>query len=267
MRWSSVRSWSRVRLTLPVGSTSSMTRQTRRHRARSCRAALALAESREAGSTTTRAVSEEYSMKGHQFNHREKGFSLIEVLIAVVILSLGLLALASLQSSLIRAAADAKAQSLAMAVAKQKIEQLAAVQALGGADNGCVSPSAWVTGQVSCYRAITDEPATAVDGDPIATGVQAMGGIAFTVATTVTRYVYNISTLAYAVANDTALDAALVTSSPETLLPGKKFSPMVAAVAGTEAGGGAGAGRVEEALNGIAHATATTMRLNSLPGS
>ncbi|OGT55972.1 MAG: hypothetical protein A3E01_14545 [Gammaproteobacteria bacterium RIFCSPHIGHO2_12_FULL_63_22] len=201
-------------------------------------------------------------MKGHQFNHRAKGFSLIEVLIAVVILSLGLLALASLQSSLIRAAADAKAQSLAMAVAKQKIEQLAAVQALGGADNGCVSPSAWVTGQVSCYRAITDEPATAVDGDPIATGVQAMGGIAFTVATTVTRYVYNISTLAYAVANDTALDAALVTSSPETLLPGKEFKRIVVAVAWTDASGSARSVQVEDALNGIVPRDSMALLMN-----
>ena len=52
------------------------------------------------------------------------GFSLIEVLLAVVVLSVGLLALASLQAALTRGAAEAKAQSVAISLAEDSIEGL-----------------------------------------------------------------------------------------------------------------------------------------------
>ena len=194
---------------------------------------------------------------------RRRGFSLIEVLIAVVVLSLGLLALAALQSALIRSAADAKAQSLAMAVAKQKIEQLAAVQTLGGSDNSCLSPSEWTlaSGQASCYRDIDDETATGFDGDPATTGTQAMGGINFTVATDVTRYVYNVDTNDYDVANNTALDSALYTT-PETLLPGKEFKRIVVTVAWSDASGTNRSIQVEDAINGIVPRDSMAMLMN-----
>lgn len=54
--------------------------------------------------------------------HSRQGFSLIEVLLAVVILSFGLLSLATLQGALFKASAEAKAQSVALALAAEKLD-------------------------------------------------------------------------------------------------------------------------------------------------
>lgn len=88
------------------------------------------------------------------------GFSLIEVLVAVVILSVALLALASLQLNVIRSSADTKAQSVAAGLGKQLIEQMMAYQKTGGDDNSCVSPFGNAVN--TCYRAITDVTAQTI---------------------------------------------------------------------------------------------------------
>lgn len=65
----------------------------------------------------------------------EKGISLIEVLIAVVVLSFGMLALASLQGQLFRAGAESKARATAAAFAQGQIEELRSFASLtGGTD-------------------------------------------------------------------------------------------------------------------------------------
>ena len=60
-------------------------------------------------------------MKNYPRNRKVRGFSMIEVLIAVVVLGFGLMALAALQTSIIRSSAETKAQTVALQLAKDKV--------------------------------------------------------------------------------------------------------------------------------------------------
>ena len=55
---------------------------------------------------------------------RNEGFTLIEVLITLVILSVGLLALAGLQISAIKGNANSKRMTMAVSISEKKIEQI-----------------------------------------------------------------------------------------------------------------------------------------------
>jgi type IV pilus modification protein PilV len=175
-------------------------------------------------------------------NRGARGFSLLEVLIAIVILSVGLLALAVLQLTLIRASNDAKAQTAAMSLAKEKIETLASYQEVGGADAACISPSAGSAN--TCYRAIDAETAVTISN---------LGGVDYSRSTTVQRYVYDKDTETFVTIANTATDTAVKTACAECLA-GKEFKRVLVTVGWTDSGGTNRDVQVEDAISSIAPA-------------
>lgn len=103
-----------------------------------------------------------------------QGFTLIEVMIAVLVLATGFLALTALQSALIRSSADAKTRSQVASYAASEMDRLR----LGG-----------VTGIVSG----TKDAASAATGEPIKLTAEAAGLADLTETVTVTQYVADAS--------------------------------------------------------------------------
>ena len=140
---------------------------------------------------------------------RTRGFSLLEVLIAVVIMSIGLLALAMLQLSLMRSSNEAKAQSVALAIAKQRLEDMRSFET-------------WPQ-----YIAITDPTS----------GTVSQGGVDYTVTGTVERFGLDtdLDPDAYAAApSDTATDAQMAAGN---YVAGRDFKRVSISVSWADATG------------------------------
>lgn len=178
-------------------------------------------------------------MKRTTFPGQANGFSLIEVLIAVVVLSFGILALAALQSNLIKSSTDARAQSVALALAKDKLEQMRSFQSLGG------------------YYALTDSSGSeAINNTNAGTGHFSgslggvsgnLGGTNFTRSWTVTRYALPVvsgvpSTTYSTVASDTG---AL---SPTAYAQNSEYKVVSVTVGWTDAAGQQRAIKLEDAI-------------------
>lgn len=160
-----------------------------------------------------------------------RGFSLIEVLVAVVILSVGLLALASLQLGLIRSSGDTKAQTIAAALAKAKIEELRGFQTLEG------------------YRLIV-----APANEALADNNGSLGGMNFTRATTVTRYVYNKGApLGFETVGNTLTDAAIdaLSVGGKVFVPGKDFKRITVVVGWANSAGVSSSISLEDIIDSL----------------
>jgi type IV pilus modification protein PilV len=162
-------------------------------------------------------------MKKNHLRPGQAGFSLLEVLIAVVLLSIGLLALASLQLSLIRSSGSSKEQTVALSLAKDKLEQMRDYQSL------------------AAYRALTDRPA------PTCPGADAecitVGGSVYSRGWEVVRYAFN-GTTSFAALGDTAAVPAGYGSNNE-------FKRVVVTVSWVESTGNTATLRVEDALGAL----------------
>jgi Tfp pilus assembly protein PilV len=76
----------------------------------------------------------------HMNAHRlQRGLSLVEVFVALLVLSVGLIALAKLQVDLVRGGADARARTIALSLAEEKVEDLRTFALTDG--GGAWSPS------------------------------------------------------------------------------------------------------------------------------
>ena len=69
--------------------------------------------------------------------HLQRGMSLVEVFVALLVLSVGMIALAKLQVDLVRGGSDARARTIALNLAEEKIEDLRTFATVG--DPGAVS--------------------------------------------------------------------------------------------------------------------------------
>lgn len=172
-------------------------------------------------------------MKPTFYSRYTRGFSLIEVLIAVVVLSFGLLALAALQSRLIQASADAKAQSVAISLAKDKLEDLRGFLALAGA---CGTAPA-------NYQCINSSTAA----ETLADSSGSLGGVNFSRSWTVARYA-----VATSGTNFTLLPATNNTGAlPSGYVANNEFKVVRVNVGWVDAKGQSNTVTMEDAIAGL----------------
>lgn len=126
-------------------------------------------------------------MDSRNLSHRTSGFSLIEVLVSVVVMSFGLLSLAALQGSLMKAGSESRAQSVALSMASEKLEYFA-----GYRDR-------------EEFQALTDGADAAITVD----------GIPYTRSWTVERYAYPKTGGSFAAVADTGETASGYVSNNE----------------------------------------------------
>jgi type IV pilus assembly protein PilV len=90
----------------------------------------------------------QYAIQGPEPRRRQAGFSIVEVLVALIVLSVGMLGIASLYVDSLRAGRTALLRTQAVFLATDMADRIranptaGAAYALGGADNGCVAGAA-----------------------------------------------------------------------------------------------------------------------------
>lgn len=166
-----------------------------------------------------------------------RGFSLLEVLVAVVIVSVGLVALAALQLSLIRSSNTSKMQSTALSLAKQKVEQLRSFRQL--------SPKG-TTGTANPCNALSNTSYINLDS---CTTTQSVGGVSYSVATTITRYVLDGTT--YALVANTTTETALSTAAGHAYVLGRDFKKANVKVTWTDSTNASNSLALDDVVDGL----------------
>lgn len=109
-------------------------------------------------------------------HRRQRGMSLIEVFVALLVLSVGLIALARLQVDLVRGGSDARTRSVALALAEEKVEDLRTFAATDNSpSNPTLCPSWSTTASPMCWARITG-PALATPANTTCSPAACEGG-------------------------------------------------------------------------------------------
>jgi len=121
-------------------------------------------------------------------NSYQKGFSLIEVMIAVLILSAGILAVSKLQGSLIKSGADANERSVAASLVQRKADDLR--RFIHITTSNAAVPNNW-TDTITSPLSIAYKHIATNKGGLIAASAKTIGNIEYDLAWTVKDYYYS----------------------------------------------------------------------------
>lgn len=113
------------------------------------------------------------NMRGFKSFTRQAGVSLVEVLVAVVVFAIGLLAIAALQGTLVRSGNDSKSRTVATSLAEQKMEEFKSFT------------------KETDFANITGGTETFVGNDPDGDGHGSVSGVDLVRTSTVTDYAYS----------------------------------------------------------------------------
>lgn len=136
-------------------------------------------------------------------NKISKGFSLIEVMISLVVLAVGVLALSSIQTTLIKNSSNANQRSIAVSLAQKKIDDLKSYSLL-------TSGTTWAAESIPASGLAFSHIADNAGGSPVGSselgaGNIQMGNTTYTLSWTVENYIHNA-----------ALSAPIVSTPPST---------------------------------------------------
>lgn len=179
-------------------------------------------------------------MKTFGINPSQRGFSMIEVMISIVVLGFGLLALAALQTSVIRSSSETKAQTIALQLAKDKIEDLRSFQTLDG------------------YKALTssasNETLNDVSGD--------LSGVNFTRSWVVQRFGYAPSTTSF-VSITTLTGDTPATVGGVAITADNEYKTVAVTVSWTDANGATQSVRLDDAIGALSPSDGSKVVLNN----
>lgn len=178
-------------------------------------------------------------MNTKRMKHGSRGFSMVEVMISVVVLGFGLMALAALQTSLIRSSVETKAQTVALQLAKDKLEDLRSFGTLVG------------------YQAVTTGADTINDSNGN------LGGVDYSRAWTVTRFGYQPSAGTFAPIATLTGPTPAANASGVAFTANNEYKRVAITVSWTDANGSTQSIGLEDAIGAVSPGDGSKVVLNN----